>query len=117
MDSDEVLLLFNTHCATLAEDYYFTMPGYVGKLKIPKGFSFDGSSHPRTFNSIVGGRYKPKLVVPSMIHDYLLTETTIERSSIHKRYYQELKRNKVRWAYLFYLAVKWYDYIMTKFKG
>lgn len=113
----DIILKFNSHTAMVESPFTFYIEELDENFTIPNGFVFDGSSHPRAFNSIIGGRYKPKLVIPSLIHDYLLEETDIERSVIHKRYYEELKRNKVRGAYLYYLAVKSYDYILTKFKG
>lgn len=94
---------FYRYSVRLDEDFHYECDGknYVVK----KGYEFDGQSVPKCLKSFVGGNYRSKTLIAALIHDDLLFNQSVSKKVAHERFYRELKKNKVRFALLYYWAV------------
>lgn len=91
----------------LISDYQFKLIDNNKVITIPSGFVSDGSSIPRLLWPIFGSPFSPKLLKPSIEHDFLIVEN-YEGEIRDLHFYSRLREFGVKkWkAYLMYLGVK-----------
>lgn len=77
---------------------------------IPRGFEWDGASIPRFLWRVVASPFQPKLMAPSMVHDYLYTYPQgLKRKEVDKLFKKLLIHNGVSksLADTIYSGVRW----------
>lgn len=100
---------------TLAKDYSFVIDGKI--IVIPAGYKWNGANIHPIFAPFVGGRYSPKNMIPSLVHDYLIdVDWDIDERDL--KFYSTLiacGRSK-KLAYIMYKMVCLYSLIFFKWK-
>jgi len=94
----------------LVKDYSINLieVGITQKVKIHRGFVWDGASIPRVFWLTIGGPYHPKFSVAGLVHDYLYRTQPLPRKEADEIFYRLLRFNGVSYitAKRMYLGVR-----------
>ena len=107
--------LRETHKMRILKPITFVIPG-VGKLRIKKGFIFDGASIPQLFWSSTGSPFDFQLLLAALIHDAFYATELINRlkaDQLFREHLQHLggvnwyRRNKIYYAVRFGGAAVW----------
>jgi len=108
--------LFSTYKRlTLAKDYSFILNGVP--IVIPAGYKWNGANIPSLFKPLVGGRFCPQNIIPSLVHDYLIDINWDIRERDLKFYSTLIEEGRHRkHAYIMYKLVCLYSLIFFKWK-
>ena len=105
----------NDKLLTLAKDYSFVIDNKT--ITIPAGYKWNGANIPKVFKPLIGGRFCPQNMIPSLVHDYLI-DIKWDINERDLKFYSTLLdegRGK-KTAYIMYKLVTLYSLIFFKWK-
>lgn len=90
--------------------YVLNEPFILGKMRIPKGFKWNGASIPRAFWVLIGSPFSPEFMRASLVHDFLYHRKDVSAKCTDKLFRDVLLDDgvgKLR-AYTMWSAVRVY---------
>ena len=83
---------------------------------VPKGFTFNGASIPRTLWTFVGHPFSPQFVEAALVHDHMIEDKRYPRKKIDGKFHELLVVNEVNKskAYWMHKGVRCYSIIKRR---